>query len=513
MTRADAVDAQPRGAALLPRQRSERQPGGNRLQGFLLPLPRSAHRCPRLALGAVDDRHRAADRRRADRGACTSPRTRADEIELRELVDALYRRIDWRWAQDGGDDDQAGLEARMRIPALRLGRLQRGHRAVRARAGLADAPARRATATRHGPRPTSGRICTATIFCMRGRCSCISSRTHGSIFAASRIASCARSAATISRTAGARRYVQREYARRNPHGFAGYDENCWGLTACDGPSDELPEVSNEPRRLFGYAARGVPYGPDDGTLAGWAALASLPFAPEIALARRAQHVATLSRDAVRTAVREQFQSDACRRRSARLGLAGPLRARPGHRGHDDRKPSHAADLAADAGLSLYHAPVCGAPDSAAAGCSGSSSHGSRRCSSTTSSTRSAGRVRARAAGERASRRMAQSAARGSLQPGGRRRRHGGTGRGARRGGTGREGRADRARSARRRLSQCRLRAVENDHPHVAPVCRDAQCRALRRADPGRYPRRFSRRDAAHARAFAPASAAPIRCAG
>jgi hypothetical protein len=35
--------------------------------------------------------------------------------------------------------------------------------------------------------------------------------------------------------------------------------------------------------VFGYAARGVPYGPDDGTLAGWAALASLPFAPEIAL--------------------------------------------------------------------------------------------------------------------------------------------------------------------------------------------------------------------------------------
>ena len=31
--------------------------------------------------------------------------------------------------------------------------------------------------------------------------------------------------------------------------------------------------------------------------------------------------------------------------------------------------------------------------------------------------------------------------------------------------------------------------------------------------PGRYPRRFSRGDAAHARASAPASAAPIRCAG
>jgi len=33
--------------------------------------------------------------------------------------------------------------------------------------------------------------------------------------------------------------VQREYARRNPHGFAGYDENCWGVTACDGPSQQL----------------------------------------------------------------------------------------------------------------------------------------------------------------------------------------------------------------------------------------------------------------------------------
>jgi len=77
--------------------------------------------------------------------------------------------------------------------------------------------------------------------------------------------------------------VQREYARRNPHGFAGYDEACWGVTACDGPSHQQPELADEPRRLFGYAARGVPYGPDDGTLSGWAAMASLPFAPEIVL--------------------------------------------------------------------------------------------------------------------------------------------------------------------------------------------------------------------------------------
>jgi hypothetical protein len=34
--------------------------------------------------------------------------------------------------------------------------------------------------------------------------------------------------------------------------------------------------------VLANAVRGVPYGPDDGTLAGWAALASLPFAPDIA---------------------------------------------------------------------------------------------------------------------------------------------------------------------------------------------------------------------------------------
>ena len=78
--------------------------------------------------------------------------------------------------------------------------------------------------------------------------------------------------------------VQREYARRNPHGFRGYDEDCWGLTACDGPSQTPPELDDQQhRRLFGYAARGVPYGPDDGTLSGWAAIASLPFAPEATL--------------------------------------------------------------------------------------------------------------------------------------------------------------------------------------------------------------------------------------
>ena len=36
-------------------------------------------------------------------------------------------------------------------------------------------------------------------------------------------------------------YIQREYALRNPHGFRGYGENCWGLSAGDGPGSQRSE--------------------------------------------------------------------------------------------------------------------------------------------------------------------------------------------------------------------------------------------------------------------------------
>jgi hypothetical protein len=76
-------------------------------------------------------------------------------------------------------------------------------------------------------------------------------------------------------------YVQREYALRNPEEFVGYGANCWGLSAGDGPGNDLRYINGRRRRFASYAARGVPYGPDDGTVAPAAALASLPFAPEI----------------------------------------------------------------------------------------------------------------------------------------------------------------------------------------------------------------------------------------
>ncbi|CAN5423420.1 glucoamylase family protein [soil metagenome] len=78
-------------------------------------------------------------------------------------------------------------------------------------------------------------------------------------------------------------YVQQEYATRNPRQFTGYNKYCWGVTASDGPGPATRQVNGVKRRFYDYVARGVPDGPDDGTLAPWAMLASLPFAPEIVL--------------------------------------------------------------------------------------------------------------------------------------------------------------------------------------------------------------------------------------
>ena len=78
-------------------------------------------------------------------------------------------------------------------------------------------------------------------------------------------------------------YVQQQYAIDNPLKFAGYGECCWGLTASDGPGPATLKVNGIERQFFDYVGRGVPYGPDDGTLAPWAVVASLPFAPEIVL--------------------------------------------------------------------------------------------------------------------------------------------------------------------------------------------------------------------------------------
>ena len=205
-----------------------------------------------------------------------------DEIALRGLVDFLYRRIDWRWAQADGDTIRQGWKPE-------CGFLHYGWE------GYSEAILLYVLAMGSPTHPIVGacyKAWTATyqwenlydhdylyagpLFMhyfshawidFRGIRDSFMREKRSDYFENSRRAA----------------YIHRRYARRNPHEFAGYDETCWGLSAGDGPSDEQPDVSNETRRLFGYAARGVPYGPDDGTLSPASVLASLPFAPEIVL--------------------------------------------------------------------------------------------------------------------------------------------------------------------------------------------------------------------------------------
>jgi hypothetical protein len=78
-------------------------------------------------------------------------------------------------------------------------------------------------------------------------------------------------------------YIQQQYAIDNPLKFKGYGSHCWGITASDGPGPDIVKIDGIERQFFGYLARGVPHGPDDGTIAPWAVVASLPFAPDIVL--------------------------------------------------------------------------------------------------------------------------------------------------------------------------------------------------------------------------------------
>ena len=202
-----------------------------------------------------------------------------DEAELRELADFLYRRIDWRWAQDDGDTIKQGWKPES-------GFLHYGWE------GYSEAIVLYVLALGSPTHPIVGDCYTAwtatyqwenlydhdylyagPLFVHQFSHAWIDLRGVRDSFMREKDFDYFEN----SRNAVS---IQRRYTQLNPHEFAGYDENCWGLSAGDGPTDEKSDVFNEERRLFGYAARGVPYGPDDGTLSPSAVLASLPFAPE-----------------------------------------------------------------------------------------------------------------------------------------------------------------------------------------------------------------------------------------
>lgn len=77
--------------------------------------------------------------------------------------------------------------------------------------------------------------------------------------------------------------VQYQYASENPEKHEGYGEFIWGITISDGPGPAVMLVSGNEHEFYGTVRRGVPFGPDDGTISPWAQVACIAFAPEIVI--------------------------------------------------------------------------------------------------------------------------------------------------------------------------------------------------------------------------------------
>lgn len=204
------------------------------------------------------------------------------EGEIRSLGDALYRRADWAWATNGGDGVAMGWTP------------ERGflrHRWM----GYNEALFLYVLALGSPSHPIDARGYAAWTTTYRwkrlydteylyGGPLFIHQLSHTFIdFRA--IQDAYMRAKGIDYFENSRRatVIQREYAIRNPRGFAGYGENTWGITASDGPGPAQRISHGVTRRFWAYRARGVPHGPDDGTLSPWAVVASLPFAPELVI--------------------------------------------------------------------------------------------------------------------------------------------------------------------------------------------------------------------------------------
>ena len=215
-------------------------------------------------------------------GALTAQRyfdgDRGTEREVRELADAIYRRVDWRWALAGGRTVSHGW-----MP---------GHGFLRARwSGYNEALLLQVLALGSPTHPIPRASYAAWTETYRWkRLYGLDVLYAGPLFIHQlphvwidlrgiRDAPMRERGLDYFENSRRATLVQQRYAIRNPRGLEGYGEHVWGLTASDGPGPAELEVDGRVRRFWDYRARGVPWGPDDGTLAPWAVAASLPFTP------------------------------------------------------------------------------------------------------------------------------------------------------------------------------------------------------------------------------------------
>jgi hypothetical protein len=218
----------------------------------------------------------------------------ADEREIRATAQALYDRVEWRWMQNGDGPISHGWKPERGFlryhwvgysEALLLYALALGATHHKVSTGAYDA-----WLTGYRWRRIYGHehLAAGPLFIHQYSHMWIDFRGIQDAFMRDR---------GIDYFENSRRatLVQREYAIRNPKHFKEYCAKCWGLTASDGPGPRDIVDNGRKRRLLGYAARGAPYGPDDGTVAPWASVASLPFAPEVVIPTM-QHITQMMKE-------------------------------------------------------------------------------------------------------------------------------------------------------------------------------------------------------------------------
>ena len=206
----------------------------------------------------------------------------ADEQEIRTLADELYQRADWQWAQNNGDTVTHGWKPESGFIKYRWEGYDEAMLLYILGLGSPTHPL-----------PESSYAAWASTYEWK-RCYDFDYLYAGPLFTHQLshiwidfrgIRDAFMRAKGIDYFENSRRatYVQQQYAIDNPLKFTGYCACCWGISASDGPGPDTIKVNGIMRQFYDYMGRGVPYGPDDGTLAPWAVVASLPFAPEIVL--------------------------------------------------------------------------------------------------------------------------------------------------------------------------------------------------------------------------------------
>jgi len=205
-----------------------------------------------------------------------------DETEIRKLGDALYRRADWRWAQNGGATLTHGWKPESGFLKYRWCGYDEALILYVLALGSPTSPLPEESYSAWATTYSWKRIYdyeflyAGPLFIHQLSHIWIDFREIQDKYVRER---------GLDYFENSRRatFIQQRYAIRNPKEFVAYDEHCWGITASDGPGPKTIKIDGIERHFFNYVARGVPHGPDDGTLAPWSVVASLPFAPEIVL--------------------------------------------------------------------------------------------------------------------------------------------------------------------------------------------------------------------------------------